>query len=265
MISVRHAFVIAAGLVIVFGSRVRAEDKDVFGSRASSQSALIGMIYDLKQDPKRRPTGIVPDAYPAVIAKFLTNKWDESVLSCYFSSVRPLYTTQIFIPEMGAGEAPKAFGVEKIMKPSCWVIHYKGQVSPPSDGHYRFVGCSDDLLAVAVNGETVLIGARMNLPMWKSKEKPGAQAADDALAYGDWILMRKDVPIDLDVLIGERPGGGFNAFLLYQKKEDSYTMDAQGNPILPIFQLAPYDTPASTDPNMAPFFSKAKEVWRAYQ
>jgi hypothetical protein len=43
------------------------------------------------------------------------------------------------------------------VQPSNWIIHYKGQVSPPSAGTYRFWGTADDLIAVAVNGKTELV------------------------------------------------------------------------------------------------------------
>jgi hypothetical protein len=41
-------------------------------------------------------------------------------------------------PDMMAGVAPKAFGVEKTVEPNHWLIHYKGRVSPPENGRYRF-------------------------------------------------------------------------------------------------------------------------------
>ena len=167
---------------------------------------------------------------------------------------------------MGAGEAPKAFDLEKVIKPSAWVIFYKGQVSPPEDGIYRFLGYSDDLLAVAVNGRTVCIGARMELPAWKAPQGGGpfVPAAAGGLTYGDWIPLKKDEPIDLDVLIGERPGGGFCAFLLYEKQGETYPVNEKGVPMYPIFQLAQFDTPMPKPGEGAPF-SQASQVWKGYQ
>ena len=44
---------------------------------------------------------------------------------------------------------------------------------------------------------------------------------------------------DLDVIIGERPGGLFNAFLMVEKQGGTYNTDRRGHLILPIFQIAP--------------------------
>jgi len=254
-----------AALALMQGA-AKAEQSAVFGKEHSSEAALIGILYDFKQNQKRQPTGFSVEAYPRLIEEFLEKGWSESVLNRYFRATRPLYTTQIYIPLMGAGEAPKAFDMEKVIKPSAWVIYYKGQVSPPEDGTYRFLGYSDDLLAVAVNGQTVCIGARMELPAWKVP--PGAgpyvPATSMALTYGDWIPMKKDEPVDLDVLIGERPGGGFCAFLLYEKQGEKYPANEQGVPMYPIFQLAPHNTPVPTPGEGTPF-SLSEKVWKGHQ
>src|SRR5690606_19880069 len=125
---------------------------NAFGKEEKTEGALIGIIYDLKQDQHRRPTGIDPAQYPKVVSEFVKKNWDESVLNRFFRPARALYATQLFIPQMSADEAPKAFGVENVVKPAAWVIHYKGQVSPPEDGKYRFLCFADDLMVVAVNG-----------------------------------------------------------------------------------------------------------------
>lgn len=249
---------------------VFAEDDTAFGQSNRTGAALIGALYDLKQTPDRKPTGIDPgDGYSHVIDEFISKNWDEVVLNKFFQVSKPLYTTQIFIPNMDAGNAPKAFGAEKAVKPSEWLIHYKGQVSPPSAGTYRFWGAGDDILAVAVNGKTVLVANRsdthLTLSKWKSSIPDGAQAADDPLRAGDWITLKTDEIIDLDVIIGERPGGLFNAFLLIEKQGEIYGKDSAGNPILPIFQVARYNTPVIEDLGMEPKFAKDFPVWKCYQ
>jgi hypothetical protein len=240
--------------------------EDLFGKKESGTAGLIGIIYDLKQDQKRQPTGVSPADYSGILTEFLEKNWDESVLNRYFRAARPLYTTQIFIPLMGAGEAPKAFEVQNIMKPAVWVVHYKGQVSPPDDGTYRFICYADDMIAVGVNGRTVANGSRPDTRAgsWKSAEKGKAgAAANGELAYGDWLELKKDEPIDLDVVVGERPGGQFCAFLLYEKKGETYPQEGKTFRY-PIFQLAPFDTPAYP-PEDAPAFFKTDRLWKAYQ
>ncbi len=239
------------------------DDANPFGHTDKKRAGLIAIIYDLKQTQKRLPSGVSSGQYPGVIRQFLTAGWDEDILSRFFRVTRPLYATQIFIPGMSAGAAPQAFGVADLIQPSEWMVHYKGQVSPPHDGVYRFVGYSDDVLAAAVDGKTVLIGCRPDMdlgPVWKSKDSPGATAYNGNLVYGDWIEMRKGQPIDLDVLVGERPGGEFCAFLLFQRQGDTYPKDPSGSLILPVFQLAPQDVPDKQG-RQSPPFTIAKDLW----
>ncbi len=111
-----------------------------FGMTEKTTPALVGTFYDLKQTRGRKPTGISPDEYHQVFRRFVAQGWRESVLHDYFKAPQPLYSTQIMIPNMKADEGPKAFGLEKEVQPSRWLVHYKGKVSPPEDGVYHFVG-----------------------------------------------------------------------------------------------------------------------------
>lgn len=253
--------------LLVFLLPISAQNTEsLFGKKESSGGALIGIIYDLKQDQKRRPTGISQEEYIATVAKFLDKNWDESVLNRYFRAARPLYATQIFIPMMRALEAPKAFDVANVMKAAAWVVHYKGQVSPPEDGVYRFICYADDMMAVGINGRTVCNGSRRDTPYpgWKSPEKEIAgKAANGELIYGDWIRMGKSDPIDLDIIVGERPGGGFCAFLMYQKQGTDYPKE--GNRILfPIFKLASQDMPVYPEKDAPPFL-RDNQLWKGHQ
>lgn len=247
-----------------------ADDPEIlFGSKKKGSSGLIAIIYDLKQTQDRKPSHVSAEDYVEVVQEFLQKGWDESVLNRYFRVTQPLYSTQIFIPGMSADGAPRAYGVDQIVRPSAWVIHYKGQVSPPEDGVYRFVGYADDVLAVAVNGKTVCVGARQDMRMrrlWKSPEGEGARAYNGDLTYGEWIEMKKDEPVDLDVLVGERPGGEFCAFLLFEKQGVEYPKNKQGKLILPVFQLAAQPIPGREEGDgRAPSFLKPGKIWRQYR
>jgi hypothetical protein len=70
----------------------------------------------------------------------------------------------------------------------------------------------------------------------------GPEIGNGHLSLGDWVELKKDAPVDLDVLVGERPGGSFCAFLLYEKKGAIYP-EKGGKTIYPAFQLAPGKTP----------------------
>ncbi len=238
-----------------------------FGVKERSDASLIGILYDLKQTQDRAKTGMTVNLYSQVISEFLTKKLDDSVMDRFYRVTQPLYATQFYIPIMSAKEAPKAFGAEKTVSPSMWLIHYKGQVVPPETGRFRFVGYADDWIAVAVNGETALVSTHPNskLPQtpWKSPEKLGMKAGNGNLSVGDWIDFKKGVPFDIDIVIGERPGGYFCAFLMIEKEGGSYEMTPDGKfPILPIFQVAPRNGKA-TNITTGPPFSGNSPVWRA--
>jgi len=235
-----------------------------FGQSTPSEAALVGIFYDLKQTQDHRPTHV---DYGATVDEFLSGGWDENVLNRYYRVSRPLYTTQIYIPTMNANLGPKAFGAEKMVKPSRWLIHYKGQLSTPEPGAYRFWGIADDVLAVAVNGKTVLVGARRDtiMPkiysMWKPSARDGAHEGDGFLRAGSWMDFKAREIFDLDVIIGERPGGLFNAFLMVEKQGDHYETDRSGKQIFPILQIAPYPTPTSRNSEFAAGFP----IWTSYQ
>jgi hypothetical protein len=222
---------------------LRAETQTVFGRQENTGAALIGILYDFKQNQKLHSTGFRPDQFPGILGEFLDKGWSESVLNRYFRATRPLYATQIFIPQMGAEHAPKAFGLEQVIRPSGWIVCYKGQVAPPEDGTYRFLAYADDLIIVGVNQQIVCLAGRPDsarrFSMWKvPPQGPEIPAANGNLVYGDWLDLKKDEPIDLDVIVGERPGGKFSAFLLYEKQGAVYPVDGDGRMRYPIFQLS---------------------------
>jgi hypothetical protein len=52
---------------------------------------------------------------------------------------------------------------------------------------------------------------------------------------------------------------------MIEKQGESYPSDGQGHAILPIFQVAPYQTPVSSDPNREPKFAVGYPIWKCYQ
>lgn len=260
---------IMAGLVLALP--VQAESGDAFGSKENTGAGLIGILYDFKQNQKRQATGVRPENFSPIVEEFLSKGWDESILNRYYRATSPLYTTQIFIPEMGAEHAPRAFGVEKLIRPSNWVIVYKGQVRAPSDGRYRFVAYADDVIAVAVDGRLVLLAGRPDcigngqLEIWPQPEQgQRVPASNGQLVYGNWLDLKKDQTIDLDVLIGERPGGKFSAFLLYEKEGQAPPKDAAGVPKFPVFQLAPAKVPEAPA-KFSTTFTSSEPLWTGIQ
>ena len=248
------------------------EERNVFGQESSSEAALMGIFYDLKQTQDHKPTGINPDSYWSVMDEFLSKGWDETVFNKFYRVSKPLYTTQIFIPSMNADSAPKAFNAPSDVKPSRWFIHYKGQISPPEPGTYRLVGSADDTIAAAINGKTCLVytlhtQSERVLPKtnWKPDDQKGSS---NRVANGNWIEMKPGEIYDLDILIGERPGSVFNAYLLVERKGAEYKTAQKGKyPVLPIFQVGAYDTPVveGNRGGETPEFAKGFPVWKSYQ
>lgn len=239
------ALLIAGGLAVAAVPQARPQEASgAFGrsERGAGTAALVGIFYDLKQTQQREPVPGNGKDYAKFVDDFIVSGFDEALFNRFFRAGRPLYTTQIATGRMNAEAAPKAFGVEDVVKPRAWVVHYKGQVAPPADGTYRFVGAADDMMVVAINRRVVLVG---NLPStvfprlgWKQPEGGPKVAANPGAKYGDWIELKADRPVDIDILIGERPGGIFNAILLYEKKGETYPR-AKGEVVLPLFQVAP--------------------------
>lgn len=253
---------LVAWCILATGLRA-GEGEDYFGAVENRGEALIGILYDLKQNQKREKTTETETSYLKVLAQFLDQDWNESVLNRFYRVTRPLYAARICIPLMKAEAAPAAFGASDSVKPRMWLVHYKGQVSPPEDGAYRFVGVADNVLAVAVNSKTVLVsyirGSKVPCA-WDKKNGNGKSNAflpvKNEAFNGDWMELKKDQPIDLDIVTGERPGGAFWAWLLIEKKGESYARNDQGKRLLPVFQLGGGKGPSG--------FPEGKP-WRAYQ
>lgn len=250
--------------LVLSGANLMSNPVTEFGTLEESSASLVGILYDLKQDQARKPIMMNIAAYGKVVDEFLSQNWDESILNRYFRAGRPLYTTQVFIPLISAGAAPKAFQVEHIVKPMFWLIHYKGQVAAPTSGAWRFWGYGEEVCSVAINGKNVLLSNWREITTpnvgWKSPEPPGQAAAHGHLKAGDWIELKAGEVVDIDVLIGERGGGVFSAYLLIEKRGDSYEM-LNGKPILPVFQLAPYETPQPKSVKFGPVIANKGPIW----
>ena len=240
-----------------------------FGFRESrGGGSLVGRFYDLKQTKDKKPSGLDDKGYSDELHRFVSSGWNESHIAKYFVGPNPLYTTQIFIPKMDADRGPHAFQLTGV-QPKMWVIHYKGNVIPPEGGNFRFVGMADDVLVVRFNGRNVL-DCGSNRP---SGKEPSKYYASDGLrldkkmdwykglGVGDWFQVQGGNSYDMQVLIGEWPGGDFKAWLLLEKEGAEYEKDKSGNPILPVFKLQASEVTSAS--GEAPVFAKQGPVWKA--
>lgn len=251
----------------LFGQAMSAQDSN-FGTLSDDGGALIGILYDLKQNQKGEKSGVNVKNYSRVVEEFIASGWDEAVLNRYFRVARPVYTTQVFIPMISAKQAPEAFGVAEVVEPRMWAVHYKGQAVVPMDGEYRLAGYSDDVMAARINDKTILIGkhsaTRFRRFEWEPSRGKGMKIGNGRMQFGHWVSLKEGEVIDLDILVGERPGGWFCAYLFIQRKGEEYPM-LKSEPVLPILQLAEPEEDVPLPPKEKNKVSEPREssVWRA--
>ena len=242
-----------------------------FGTQGDAGGAqFVGYLYDLKQTPGRKPSGMTTGLYHHKMVDFIASNWDLRLLTPYYKAPKPLATPYIFIPTLKASDGPKAFGVEKEVQPDMYVVLYHVRAAPPQEGTYHFAGDGDDVLLVRVNGQTVLDGSLSNIWSGHAGQKSyptenfhSTSAGENVLHVGEAFHASPNQPVDIDVLIGEEPGGNSNYFLFIQRDESNYQIQSNGAPLLPIFQVTPNPVaPAGSPPNYPPF-SPQVEAWTA--
>jgi hypothetical protein len=234
------------------------------GGPNANAGGLIGTLYDLKQTADRKPTSAAPantgiPPYRASVREFLESGWSAGRLQKFFKSPDKLVSGQLFITSRSADDAPKAFEVEKLMKPSRWVIHYRCYVEMPSSMPFRFVGSGDDFLIVRWNRKIVLddgyetyfagrdgnykdFGVKVSKE-YKVDRRPGSL---NRLKAGPWIQVTKGTKVPVEVLIGETPGGVFDCYLAIEVAKSSTKVDGQyeGEGTLKLFRCSADPLPA---------------------
>jgi hypothetical protein len=219
----------------------------LFGMKGAgiNTSGLLGTLYDIKQTANRQPTaaasaktGIPP--YRQSVREFLESGWSAGRLQKFFKSPDMLVSGQIFITGRSADDAPKAFEVEKLMKPSRWVLHYRCYVEVPSSLPFRFVGSGDDFLIVRWNRkialddgyETYFAGRDGNYKdfgvkvskEYKVDRRPGSL---NRLKAGPWIQVTKGTKVPIEILMGETPGGTFDCYLAIEVAKSGTKVDGE--------------------------------------
>ena len=243
-----------------------------FGLREAGGGALAGNFYDLKQTQDRKPTGMTPQKYAEELTQFVKRGWNADHFNRFFKAPSPLYTNQIFIPDISADKGPSAFNLQKEVKPSMWIVLYKGTVSPPESGMYHFVGHGDDILMVRFNGRLVLCANwdQPNFGIVDTKWTPkgtyqyGWPTANTPFPFrkGDTLDLRAGTSYPIDILIGEQPGGRGHAILLIEKEGVQYDKDGRGNPILPIFRMGEVKLPPLERGESVPPYQQNGPIWK---
>jgi hypothetical protein len=242
-----------------------------FGSSDASGGTgqLVGYLYDLKQTRDGKPTGMGAGLYGGKVTEFLKSNWDPSLLDQYYKVEKPLYATSIFIPIIDAADGPKAFGVADKVQPNLYLVWYKVTAAPSQDGTYHFAGIGDDILEVRVDGKTVLDGSsRGEDPELRARQKSYPLADFDptydlngVMWIGTPFHVSAGEAVDIEVLIGEQPGGKSDYFLWIQREESPAETQSNGSPLLPVFQLDSNPVVPAGAPRSFPPFSKTPVPW----
>ena len=232
-----------------FGAGNGVADTTVFGT-PGGKIGLKGTFYDLKQTRSRKKVDeISMKRYGEVIAGFSTGGWKEDFLAQYYRIRHAVASKMIFIPLTPAEDGPKAFRVDDRVKPTMWIVHYRGQVVPPQGGTYRFIGAGDNVMLVGINGKLVLDRC------WNHPIIPSTGSFDYHDEYsriprkigeGSPVTVVAGQKYQIDVLIGEEPGVHFFAFLLIEKEGVTPKTNPQGQPLFPIFRFAAAPEPKIT-------------------
>ncbi|MEI6712788.1 MAG: hypothetical protein WCO60_03490 [Verrucomicrobiota bacterium] len=223
-----------------------------FGFKGTAGAGLLGAFYDLKQTANKEPLGTPADAV-ADLKAFVKN-WDPAILAKYYRAKTELAIQRVYFPELSAVEAPRAFGVDGEVKPSLWVVHYRGKVVPPKNGTFRFRGVSSDWLAVRFDNKTVYDGGSGSV-FALDKEVNQTKSV--------FIEMREGKTYPIEILIGNYPGGVVYANLFLEEKGKNYDKDESGEPIYQLFQIGKFEPPKlDPDAKHAPPFQKEQMIFR---
>ncbi len=115
------------------------------------------------------------------------------------------------------------------------------------------------------NGQVVLDGS-WNLHGVSSiaaKYDYGFSKIPNQFVKGPAVSVKVGNFYDMEVLIGEQPGGEFFADLLVEKDGATYQKESHGSPILPIFRVADAKLPALRGGEKIPPYDPKGPIWRA--
>ncbi len=217
----------------------------IFGGGQTIGNDFVGTFYDFKRDRKGNFISTDTGEFTDKLLRFIKNGWRPSDLARYYRSPKKLYATCFMIPPILSSLGPRAFGEDT--GGWTWMVLYKGKLVYPEDIKFRFWGFGDDILVVRVNNKVVLNGSWHNdgVPSritlrWDSDSCDDSRFwyANNKARVGDLIELKAGVPVDMEVMIGEVPGGIFSSMLTVQVEGVEYPKNRQGGSILPMFKTA---------------------------
>lgn len=217
-----------------------------FGGDVDEESALIGRFYDLKQPIRHGAKPLRHGGVVNIIREFDGKEWDQSVFEDYYSPEVRLYAPYFYLPRCKASYGPEAFqcnekeGARRVA-PSAWVVVYRGVVTAPESGFFRFAGMGDDTLMVRFNNKLVLeagwsiptrgdmvLGTKRSYQeeivskknkgaLYRYKETPHWNAVLGGIPTGEVFKVKKGEKYPIEILVSEIPGCEFGFCLLLEK------------------------------------------------
>ena len=217
-----------------------------FGGAVSVGNDLKGFFYNFNRDRKGRKIPMSPEQMEDLLYAYLKSGWKTSRIARYYRSPNAIFTPTICVPTVMSEIAPQAFG-ETTAEGYCWAVVYEGELVYPEDITFRFWGVGDKLMAVRVDGETVLICAYMNdvrsrfSTIWQTKDSKDNTYyfAEHRARPSDWITLKAGESKDIKVLMADLQGGLVYHILSVEVKGEEYPRTRAGTgPTFPVFRTS---------------------------
>ncbi len=239
--------------VLVISDDFGAQDIEptLVGEKWNSGFGFEGTFYDLKRGRGGQAAVMDPHQFVEAVARFVRSGWKTSTLSRYYRSPNKLFAECFMVPPVKSSVAPAAFDEDDTLG-YCWLAHYQGKLVYHEDITFRFRGHGDDILAVRVDGKEVLVACWPG-STWAPQaavtaaaggwQSPAAASriysmGNNTAVVGDWITLKANEALDMEVIIGEVPGGTFCSMLTVEVQGVDYPLNRQQGPILPMFKTS---------------------------
>jgi len=217
------------------------DEVSVFGGGQTIGNDFEGTFYDFKRRRDGRPLTVAlgADKFMQEVGRFIGNGWKPSTIARYYRSPKKLYSTTIMIPTTLSYFGTLAFDAMD-MKAEQYMVHYKGQLVHPEGGRFRFWGMGDTFLTIRVGGEVVFDFSNWFSYAWDGKEskKTSSHFGHWPAYSGHWMNLEPGVPLEMEVLVGEKSGGLCAAMLAIEEEGVDYPKNLEQRPLLPIFKTA---------------------------
>jgi hypothetical protein len=118
-------------------------------------------------------------------------------------------------------------------------------------------------MVVRFNGKLVLDHGWQHASDWKAEKYYDYEGAKipKGFARGDKMELKAGQWYDMEVLIGEEPGGKASFCLLLEQEGIDYRKDKKGSPILPVFRLSANAVLPEGNGDTLPVYDPVGPVW----